>query len=210
MAENGQWWGWLWASDEGLLWRIGVGVALLAGLLVVDLIRKGRQSQRLREYAVLLAATAGAMAFGVVNDMVTVTISPEYFLAHEGLSWDWPGDVRLLAAGVALKASWTAGLAVGVAMLLANNPSRRLGRLPTRRLYGRLLYPLAAAAALATACGAAGYLAARSGADSLAGFRCVQLAHLGAYAGAVAGLAAAVVSIRRARRRSTPESGDGG
>jgi hypothetical protein len=70
-----------------------------------------------------------------------------------------------------------------------------------------MLYPLVAATVLALACGALGCLVGRSGADSLAGFRCVQLAHLGAYAGAIAGLAAAVVSIRRARRRITAEAG---
>ena len=199
---NANWWSWLWLNDGGLITRAVIGGAILLALLIVDLVRHGKTSRRLREYAFLLVATAVIMLFAVVTDMITVTISPMYFLTHEhvDLAQDWSDNVRTLAAWVAIKASWTGGLVLGVAMLLANNPSRRFRQLPAGGMYLRMGYPLILGCLIAAAMGALAYYYIEEG-TVLPGFTTVLYAHWGAYAGAALGGALAVVSVIRRRRR---------
>ncbi len=205
MAEA--WWHWLLFAGGGLAARIAFGVGILAVLLAVDVARSGWQSTRLREYAFLVAAVAGAMAYGLTTDMVTVTISPEYFIAHEDLSED-AVNLRAVAAVVALKATWSGGLILGALLLLANSLPRRWPPLPMGRLYVRLLYVAAAAGA----CTLLGGAAAWSGwfdalldipeGVGMRSFMCVYWAHIGAYAGGVLGGLTAIVSVPLRRRRA--------
>jgi hypothetical protein len=193
---------WLWLTDGGLAVRIAAGVAVLTALALWDIRRHGRAATRWREYLFLLTATAAAMTYALLNDMITVTISPVYFLAHENLPYDTPGP-RLIAAVVALKAGWTPGLLLGVAMLLANNPRRTVRQLPMRRLYAKLGWPACVAALLAMAMGVAGF-ALELGAGSPALERqisVVLLAHLGTYIGGGLGGIVAVWSILRERAK---------
>ena len=204
------WLKWLWLSGGGLRTCLAVGLALLGAFLAVDLVRKGKASSRLREYLFLLAAVAGAMAFALACDMITVTISPDYFILHGGErpAADWSGSVRALAAVAALKASWTAGLLVGVAMLVANNPSRLRPQLPQRRMYVKLLYPLAGAAAGAVAGGVAAWLVLRDP-ELVRPQVCVLYAHAGAYVGGLLGVVAGVLAILRQRKTAAPEAQEG-
>ena len=200
------WWHWLWLTGGGLAVRIAAGGSLLAGFLIVDLLRCGRQSRRLREYAFLLVGLAGAMAYGLANDMVTVTISPEYFIAHEKLTDDTV-NVRAVAAVVGLKATWSIGLVLAAALLFANSVRRGWPPLPFRRLYARLLYVAVAAAGAAALGGAAAYSRlfdpwlGISGSSGVRAVMCVYCAHTGAYAGgAIAGVWS-VVSVVLGRRK---------
>jgi len=199
-------WHWLWLTDSGLALRVGIGVAIFVVLAVVDLARKGRRATRWKEYLFLFTATAVVMLYGLANDMVTATISPRYFLEHEALPLDTP-SVRPVAAAVALRATWTAGLIFGVALLLANNPSERLPRLPYRRMYAKLLYPALPAAMLAFLLGLAswgGCFDAILKAIGLLGprsLKCVFCAHIGAGIGGFLGGLAAVLAVVRERWR---------
>ncbi len=154
---------WLLHTDAGLLTRVAVGVAIFAVLATVDLRRHGRAATRWREYGVLLACVGAALAYGAVNDQVTVTISPEYFLYGKELAkvvGDPPssaGALRWEAALVGLKATWSAGLLIGVVLLVANNPWRGVPRLANRRLVGLLPVVLLSAATLAVAGGCVGH-----------------------------------------------------
>ena len=81
------------------------------------------------------------MANGLVHDLVTYSIFSEYFSIGKGIDeaevgFGWP-VVRL-----ALMASWSAGLFIGLALLVANNPKRRLTQLNYRDLATRLVWPL--------------------------------------------------------------------
>ena len=127
---------WLLHSDGGLLLRIVVGCCIFAALGIADLARHGRAATRWREYLVLLAAVAVALAYGALNDQITSAISWEYFyygkeldkvlrpsVPPAGLSFHWE------VAKVGLKATWSAGLIFGVVLLLANNPFGNLPRL---------------------------------------------------------------------------------
>ncbi|HET6429345.1 MAG TPA: hypothetical protein VFJ30_13095 [Phycisphaerae bacterium] len=198
------WLRWLWTTDGGLAVRIAIGGAILAALAVADLRRNRRRATRWKEYAFLLAGTAAAMAYALANDMVTVTISPLYFQVHEGLE-AMPDSIRAVAAGVALKGAWSAGLILSVAMLIANNPRKGSPRLPQRRMYVKFAWPLAGAVAMSAALGVmaqAGWLGGAGVADGqLRRFLIVARIHLGVYIGGAVGTVAAVVAILRERRK---------
>jgi hypothetical protein len=209
-------WHW-WAYTDGGLWaRIAIGTAIFVILGVVDVCRNGWRGRRWREYLFLGGAVAAAMIYGAVNDQITSSISWEYFYYGKGLA-DRLGTATPPAAGlrweaakVGLKATWSAGLLIGVALLLANNPGRRpqlsYGRL-TRYLLMILLCAIIAAAVL----GAMGYAgwAAHWSEDfhqmvlhdefRPRRFMCVYGIHLGGYVGGLAGTLAAVWLIRRQR-----------
>src|SRR5262249_2425290 len=142
---------WLIHTDAGLLTRITIGVIIFACLAIVDLRRNGRQATRWREYLFLLACVSAGLVYGFVNDQVTCTISPEYFLYGKGLADVIGSDAspmvfRWEAAKIGMKATWSAGLLIGVAMLIANNPSKRLGQLTMKKLLKFLPWPLITAA----------------------------------------------------------------
>ena len=126
-------------------------------LAAVDIRQKGREAQRWREYVFLLAATTTLMLYALINDFVTVRISPEYFVAHENLGAAGP-DIQWIALGVGLKGSWWGGVILGVALLFANNPMKRWPRLPWRRMYPKLLYLFLGAAVGAALLGTGGWL----------------------------------------------------
>jgi hypothetical protein len=210
---------WLLHTDAGLLARVAAGTLIFAALAFADLRRRGRAATRWREYAVLLAAVAAALAYGAVNDQVTVSISPEYFLQAKELAQvvgDPPRSavaLRWEAAKVGLKATWSAGLLIGVVLLLANNPWGTLPRLPNRRLVATLPIVLIAAAGLGVLGGALGYAGVmtnwstdfqdivRADLWRPRRFMAAWGVHLGGYVGGLVGTVIAVVAIVSARRR---------
>ena len=212
---------WWLHSDAGLLARIGIGASIFLFLALVDLARNGRSATRWREYCFLLAACAFAMAYGVINDRIGSSISWEYFYFGKGLDEQLgtriPPDAAALQWGackIGMKASWSAGLIAGVALLLANNPKPGLRRLSYRTLLNVLPLIFLAAACFAVAgawVGSRGWLAWTS-ADLQAllhdnlfrphRFLAVHGMNLGGYVGGAIGTIAAVCQVRRVRRRS--------
>jgi hypothetical protein len=212
-------WHW-WAYTDGGLWaRIAIGAAIFGFLGLLDIYRNGWRGRRWREYLFLAGAVAAAMVYGAVNDQITCSISWEYFYYGKGLA-DRLGTatppapgLRWEAAKVGLKATWTAGLLIGVALLLANNPGKR-PQLSYARLTRYLLMVLMCAIAAAVAIGAMGYAGwpARWSADfhqmvlhnefRPRRFMCVYGIHLGGYIGGLVGTLAAVWLIRRQRSKN--------
>lgn len=220
MPSSWQWW---LKSDAGLLARVLIGIAIFTAFAVVDLCRHGRQAHRWREYLFLLVAVAAAMAYGIINDVITSSISWEYFYFGKGLDETLGQQVppnmpalRWQAALIGLKATWTAGLIIGVALLIANNPRPNRPQLPYRSLYRLLPLVILATAAFAAITGFAGYRGWLVGLSSdmqsiatdplfrPAPFMCVWGIHLGGYAGGAIATAAAVIWILRARRIASP------
>jgi hypothetical protein len=219
MAMFANLWNWWAYTDAGLASRIALGVLLLTGLAVWDIRRNGRSAQRWREYLFLLAAVVVAMIYGVVNDQITVGISWEYFYhgkeLHKVLGPAEPpaqAALRWEAAKVGMKATWTAGLLIGAAMLIANNPRRgrpRLGYRTLLRLAGMVFVMAGAFGAAGGLAGHAGLLSGIGGFDVLvaadlwrpARFMAVWGIHLGGYVGGGLGAAAAVWRIIVLRRR---------
>lgn len=207
------WW------EDSLAIRLAVGGGVFALLLAWDLRRHGVRSRRLREYGFLLFATAAAMAYGVLNDQVTVTISWEYFHFGKGLGGEAEqGDLAALrwgAVGVGLKATWAAGLLMGAALLIANNPRKKPGAAPPQpfaRLVRMVGWILLSAAGCGAALGVVGWLGGLTWAtadfrelvaDDLwrpPHFMAVWGIHLGGYVGGLLATGAGVWHILRRRR----------
>jgi len=220
-------WNWWLNSDAGLLARIGIGVLVFSALAAWDLARNGRQARRWREYLFLLAAAAAGIAYGAVNDLVTSTISWEFFYVGKGLDAvlgpQTPPAMAALhweAVKVGMKAAGSAGILAGAIVLLANSASRRRPHLPQlrfRRLavyLGGIALASAAGGALLGAAGYFGELAWMS--DDLreivrqdlfrpARFQCVYGIHLGSYAGGVLGTVLAAWRIQVERKNKVPD-----
>ena len=213
---------WLVHTDGGLGVRIAAGAAVFAMLAMNDLRRHGRAATRWREYGVLLAAVLAALVYGAVNDQVTVTISPEYFLYGKELAkvvGDPPASAAALrweAAKVGLKATWSAGLLFGVVLLLANNPWRNLPRLPNRRLVLMLPIVLLCAATLGVVGGLVGYAGGLTNVSAdfqdlvranlwhPRRFMATWGVHLGGYVGGLVGTVTAAALVIRRRVASRP------
>ena len=215
---------WLTTTDAGLITRIAIGVAIFTALALHDYLRNRHRATRWREYTILLMTVAGAIAYGVINDQLTSSISWEYFYygkeLAEKLGPRTPPDplaLHLAAAVVGIKATWSAGLIIGVAILLANNPSKSRPhppQLPMRKLL-RIIPIIFGITALIAAIGAGvGYsaLPARWNEDFAEmlqanlwrprRFMTVYGIHLGGYIGGLLAMIIAVILIRRRRRAS--------
>jgi hypothetical protein len=166
-----------------------------------------------KEYAFLLYAMVVAIAYGVVHDHVTATISPEYFLRWKGLAED-PRPFRCAVTILAARASFGTGLIAGAVLLVANTPLRvgRSSQLRYAELFRLSLVPLVLAASFAVTWGVANSFAqigASTAREFIASgrvraFVTVWAVHAGSYTGALVGVvASAVMVIRRRRRRSS-------
>jgi hypothetical protein len=221
MGDALNWW---LHTDSGLLARIGIGASIFVVLAIVDLLRRGREATRWREYLFLLVAALFGMTYGLINDRVASGISWEYFYYGKGLDAQLgpqvPPDMaslRWAACEVGLKATWSVGLIIGVALLIANNPRKRRPQLPYRTLLQMLPMILLVAAMFAVAgafAGSRGWLVWTSA--DLRGilrenlfrprrFLAVHGMNLGGYVGgAIATLGAVVWVIRRRSGKPPP------
>jgi hypothetical protein len=213
-------WHWLAHTDAGLATRIGAGGVIFLVLAIVDLRKNGKQATRWREYLFLLACAAAAMVYGVVNDQITSRISWEYFYFGKGLDAVL-GPVLLPDAGrlhyeaikVGMKATWTVGLIIGVALLLANNPLGNRPRLSHGRLCSALAIIFGITVIFAVGFGVAGYFGVPAhfsddfrqmiAHDEFRPYRfiCVFGVHLGGYVGGLVGCVVAVFYILWQRKK---------
>jgi hypothetical protein len=199
--------------------RFTFGIVVLAALAIVDLRQKGRNATRWREYAFLTLCVAVALVYGILNDQITCRISWEYFYYGKDLSPilgpDTPPDataLQLQALRIGASATWWAGLIIGAAMLIANNPSRRGPQLSYPRLIARLPAILVITALSAIVFGFAGNLYYLNGISpdfqNLAAtnlwrphrFMTVYGIHLGGYVGGALAVIYSVSSILHERR----------
>ena len=213
-------WTWWTNSTAGLWTRIAIGALIFLAVAWWDYRRNRDQATRWREYLVLLACMLAAMTYGIVNDQITSTISWEYFYFGKGLEETLgpqiPPDavkLHLAAAVVGVRATWSAGLIIGVALLLANNPSKELPRLRNITLLNQLpiiFLITAATAAIGAFLGYTGQLTRfhedfqwmiNANQWRPRRFMAVYGIHLGGYVGAVPGIFTAVVIVRRQRRK---------
>ena len=201
------------------LWlRLAIGVSFFAVLATIDLARHGRAARKWREYGFLLVAVVVSLGYGILNDQLTVGLSPEYFAYGKGLAdklgphfEQHPFQLRWEAAKVGMQATWSAGLIIGVAFLLANNPRPGLPCLFYKSMFKLLPGIVLACAVCATLLGGAGYgglltWLSEDFAEMLRRdqfrprrFMAVYGIHLGGYIGGLIGTIVTVISLRRKR-----------
>lgn len=118
-----------------------VAMSLVAGM---DWHRHRQKAAKWKEYGFVVLAGIVGMVFGFFNDLITSSISSEYFLFGKGLA---VGDALVLRAGVlGMKAGFSAGAIAGAICLYASTRHCSWPPLPYRRLLGFLWRPIALAA----------------------------------------------------------------
>lgn len=180
-----------------------VVVSILSAVATWIQIRR-RNSAKWKEYGFwMLTGLAGAL-FAVGNDLITSSISPEYFTIGKGL--DSPGALSVSA--LAFEAGFLAGIVVGGFYLMANNPNPDIPQLPYSKLAEYLKYPLMLAVIVALIAGSMNTLdpfrlMSQAGfhmsTEKAARLLLVSRIHLGLYAGALFGTISGIVLIRKAR-----------
>jgi hypothetical protein len=219
-------WNWLIKSGAGTATRISVGAAILLMLALLDLRRNGvAKATRWREYAFLILCVCFAMMYGIINDLITSTISWEYFYygkeLEQKLGPTTPPDpfaLHVAAMLVGMKATWTAGLLIGAVLLIANNPRRNRPQAPYRALIRMLgviagiTIPCAIVLGILGSRGALNWISSdfadlfRTNLMRPARFVGVFGIHLGGYAGGLIGLIVSVITLIRIRARATAQS----
>jgi hypothetical protein len=146
----------------------------------------------------------------MAHDIVTSTLSPEYFIAGKGLESD---HLQLRAMWLAAQAAVGPGALRGLGFVFANNPSNVRAQLSYRSLYSLLKLPILFALAGAFLFGLLGYIDIRGITPELNGtitdprsFITVWGIHWGTYTGGFVGICVSVVSIVRRRKAQTHTS----
>lgn len=209
---------WWFRTDTGLAARVGIGASIFALLGAFDLMQHGRGAQRWREYTFLLFATLAGMTYGVANDAATSSISWEYYFYGKGLADVMPPQIppdavalRREAMKIGMKAGGSAGIVIGAALLIANNPRRSRSRLTYRQLatFVAMIFAVTIGCSLMLgAAGAMGWLLWTN--NDLAElwhagdmrprrFVAVYGIHLGAYVGGAIATMIALLRIAKAR-----------
>jgi hypothetical protein len=187
-----------------LRFRVLFGLSALAILAVLDFRKFGRESRRIREYGFVLAKVLATALFAAIHDLLTSSISPEYFIAGKGLAAD---HIRLRAMWLGAQAALAPGALLGVSLTIANNPSKRLRQLSYRTLFGYFRFPIIGALSGALVLGLCGFFDLRNLTPDLLGsiespqrFLVVWGIHWGTYIGGFCGLCVAVVYLRKGRQ----------
>lgn len=100
--------------------RLAVGLVGLVYLAAIDWYKNPKNPTRIKEYGFLFGVTGLAMVHGLVHDFFTHAVSSEYFSVGKGMGprGDAFGpDVALLA----LQASWSVGLLIGLPIIPVKN-----------------------------------------------------------------------------------------
>jgi hypothetical protein len=186
--------------------RLSILFALLSAVAAIDWWRYRSRATKWREYGFLLAAGLMGALFGVVNDHITATLSPEYFTIGKGLAAADGFRCRVTALG--FQAGFGAGAIIAMSYLLANSGKRRPS-LPIRRLFRFIWPPIVAALLLAPVGSWIAYRVDPLGFTSLlegmlspakiGRFRAVWGIHLGLYAGGLLGTLWSILRLRRLR-----------
>ena len=190
-------------------------ILLLLGLMLVvslvDFYRKGPQATKLREYGFVVITGAIGAAVGLVNDLITSFISPEYFILGKGLEED--PDFRVQAGLFGLQVGCSAGVIGGAICLYASRRKSAYPPIKYSRLLQMLWMPVAGAilGGIALPLVFSKFDPAHFSAQlkdllddgKLNRFRQVWWTHVGLYAGMIIGVAAMLVRATQERKKLT-------
>jgi hypothetical protein len=176
-------------------------MAIVAG---VDLWYRRGQATRWKEYLFILAAGCVAAVFGSLIDLVTSSISPDYFIYGKGLPAD---GIRRHAMALGLKAGFSAGAIAGALCVFVGSQKRARAIISLPEVAMLSWRPFLTAGIFAAlvpfACawfdpvGYADKLGGPFGPDRAARFLTVWHIHLGVYLGLAVGVVWMIAAIRR-------------
>jgi hypothetical protein len=190
-------------------YRVACLLALMAVVVIVDFSRHGAQASKYREYGFILIAGMTGAVVGFVNDWMTCSLSPDYFLIGKGLE---PGpDLRMRAGKLGLQAGLSAGIIGGAVCLFASVNKVPFSAARMRRLLAGLWMPLLGAALLGLGLPAVAgrldpfHFSAQLGSmltdERISRFQEVWWRHTGLYGGMIIGLGALILVQRTTRAR---------
>ena len=127
--------------------RIALLLLLMSLVAAADWLRNRQDATKWKEYGFVIVSGVIGGLFGLLNDLITSAISPEYFIFGKGLeNGDW---LSLRAGLLGVKAGFSAGAIAGAMCLYAGTRNCRSPSLTYRRLLGFLWRPVALAATTA-------------------------------------------------------------
>jgi ABC-type cobalt transport system substrate-binding protein len=189
-------------------YRIILLLSLMLIISLVDLYRNGARATRFREYGFILITGAMGGGVGLVNDLITSSISPDYFILGKGLQ-ETP-DLRMQAGLFGLRVGFSAGVIGGALCLYASRRKSPHPPLQFFPLFQALWMPVLGAilCAILLPLALSRFDPARLSvqldtmisAEKIARFRQVWWAHVGLYAGLVIGLALMIFHAVKERR----------
>jgi hypothetical protein len=190
--------------------RIAALVGLMTIVAGVDLWYRRGRSTRWKEYLLILLTGCGGAVFGALTDLVTSSISPDYFIFGKGLPAD---GIRWRAMELGLQAGFSAGAIAGALCLFVGmrNRANATAFLPRVAMLAWRPFVLAVifGAVVPFACawfdpfGFVEHLSRPLGEDCAVGFLMVWHIHLGVYLGLGVGVVWMIVTIRRASALSS-------
>jgi hypothetical protein len=192
-------------------------VALLAGLMALgalaDLCLRGRAATRWQEYTFIWFTGLLGCVVGAATDLITSSISPDYFTLGKGLSGG--EDFALGVAAFGIREGLSAGVIAGALCLYVSRRKTKFPPLGCSQLLGLLWMPIicAAGGALLLPLFAGHSDPARLAlkvdgllpSAAIPAFLRVWWTHTGLYSGLLAGLFWLIVVVLRRRKAATKE-----
>lgn len=188
-------------------YRLAFGLTFFFIFGLYDWVKNPQNPTRVREYGFLASCALISVIFAIFHDLITFNISYEYFEIAKDLGKDLKFFPKVVI--LAAKASYWVGLIVGIILVIANNPRKRLEPLPYKTLYRYLVYPFVSAITMAllgvlTAYSVFPYFTANGGEQVLKypmRFEIVAFIHWGTYIGGAIGAVVGGVQILKNRIR---------
>ena len=182
--------------------RLGIFSVVAIAIVLIDLLVRGRQSTRWREYLVLAVGGACGAAIGAGIDTVTSSISPDYFAFGKELGTA-PG-LMLRSILLGARAGFCAGAVVTGLLLVASGPLTSLRSPSVASIVSAWGSVAAWSLAAAAVCFLLSWRDTRSSPRSPEmRFLLVGWTHAGAYLGAA--VRAATLAWKLARRRRSAD-----
>jgi len=191
-------------------YRIALLLGLMAVVSLADFYRNGARAIKFREYGFVLITGAMGGLVGLVNDLITSSISPEYFILGKGL--EESPDLRMQAGLFGLRVGFSAGVIGGAVCLYASRRKSIYPPLNFSSLFRTLWMPVAGAilCGLLLPLGFSRFDPARFSAqldsmisvEKISRFRQVWWTHVGLYAGMVTGLVAMIFRAVHERKKT--------
>ena len=120
--------------------RIVLLLLLMSLVAAIDWLWNRQKATKWNEYGFVIVSGVIGTLFGFLNDLITSSISPEYFIFGKGLD---PGEGLTLRAGIlGMKAGFSAGAIAGAICLYLSTRDCSCPPLAYRRLLGFLWRPV--------------------------------------------------------------------